>query len=59
MVQVSLVDNAFDTEHDTGNLLIMPGETQQHCLHAIAKEKEICQPRINLTFRTIFPSFAG
>ncbi|MBC3807354.1 alpha-ketoglutarate-dependent dioxygenase AlkB [Undibacterium seohonense] len=42
-----------------GSLLIMSGDTQQHWLHAIAKEKEACQPRINLTFRTIFPLLAG
>lgn len=39
-----------------GSLLIMAGDTQRHWLHAIAKENEVCQPRINLTFRTIFPS---
>jgi alkylated DNA repair dioxygenase AlkB len=39
-----------------GSLLIMAGDTQKHWLHAIAKEKETCEPRINLTFRTIFPT---
>ncbi|WP_395007622.1 alpha-ketoglutarate-dependent dioxygenase AlkB family protein [Undibacterium sp.] len=39
-----------------GSLLIMAGDAQRHWLHAIAKEDEVCQPRINLTFRTIFPS---
>jgi alkylated DNA repair dioxygenase AlkB len=38
-----------------GSLLIMAGDTQKYWLHAIAKEKETCEPRINLTFRTIFP----
>ncbi len=39
-----------------GSVLIMAGETQRHWLHAIAKEQHFCHPRINLTFRQIFPS---
>jgi alkylated DNA repair dioxygenase AlkB len=36
-----------------GSLLIMSGSTQSHWQHAIAKEKHLCQARINLTFRQI------
>lgn len=38
---------------DSGSLLLMKGETQQHWLHQIAKTKRQIQPRINLTFRII------
>jgi alkylated DNA repair dioxygenase AlkB len=36
-----------------GSLLIMKGGTQSHWLHSLPKSKNITQPRINLTFRTI------
>jgi len=42
---------------DDGSLLLMKGPTQRHWLHAIEKETRSCGPRINLTFRTILPSF--
>ncbi|MFZ6819948.1 alpha-ketoglutarate-dependent dioxygenase AlkB family protein [Undibacterium sp. Ji22W] len=38
-----------------GSLLIMSGNTQKHWLHAIAKETQVCNARINLTFRQILP----
>lgn len=41
-----------------GSVLIMAGETQRHWLHAIAKEQQFCRPRLNLTFRQIFPSIS-
>lgn len=39
-----------------GSLLVMGGDMQSHWLHAIAKQKEQLGPRLNLTFRQIYPS---
>ena len=39
-----------------GSLLIMKGATQSNWLHNLPKSKNITQPRINLTFRTIHES---
>jgi alkylated DNA repair dioxygenase AlkB len=36
-----------------GSLLVMKDGTQTNWLHSLAKCKNITQPRINLTFRTI------
>jgi alkylated DNA repair dioxygenase AlkB len=36
-----------------GSLLIMKGATQSNWLHSLPKSKNITQPRVNLTFRTI------
>jgi alkylated DNA repair dioxygenase AlkB len=36
-----------------GSLLIMKAATQRNWLHSLPKSKNIVQPRINLTFRTI------
>jgi alkylated DNA repair dioxygenase AlkB len=36
-----------------GSLLVMKGATQSNWLHRLPKSKNIIQPRINLTFRTI------
>ena len=38
---------------EDGSLLIMKGATQSNWLHSLPKSKNIIQPRINLTFRTI------
>lgn len=38
-----------------GDLLIMKGALQHHWLHQLPKAKTHCDPRINLTFRRIFP----
>jgi alkylated DNA repair dioxygenase AlkB len=38
---------------EDGSLLIMKGATQSNWLHSLPKSKNITQPRINLTFRTI------
>ncbi|WP_291334021.1 alpha-ketoglutarate-dependent dioxygenase AlkB family protein [Acinetobacter sp. UBA801] len=35
----------------SGQLLVMRGQTQQHWKHALMKSNKILQPRINLTFR--------
>lgn len=39
-----------------GSLLVMEGAMQSHWLHAIAKQKELLGPRLNLTFRYIHHS---
>src|ERR687884_802387 len=36
-----------------GSLLVMKGATQSNWLHSLPKSKNITQPRMNLTFRTI------
>jgi alkylated DNA repair dioxygenase AlkB len=38
-----------------GSLLIMKGETQKNWKHQIPKTAKYVEPRINLTFRRIFP----
>jgi alkylated DNA repair dioxygenase AlkB len=38
---------------EDGSLLIMKDATQSNWLHSLPKSKNITQPRINLTFRTI------
>jgi alkylated DNA repair dioxygenase AlkB len=37
----------------SGSLLLMKGDTQRHWKHGIDKERRLCGPRINLTFRRI------
>ncbi len=37
----------------SNSLLVMKGETQKNWQHGIGKEKRLCEPRINLTFRQI------
>jgi alkylated DNA repair dioxygenase AlkB len=37
----------------SGSLLLMQGQTQQHWRHGINRERQVCAPRLNLTFRTI------
>lgn len=39
----------------SGSLLLMKGDTQHHWRHGVPKETRPCGPRINLTFRRIFP----
>lgn len=39
---------------ESGSLLVMRGATQHCWQHALPKTKKVSQPRINLTFRTIF-----
>ena len=36
-----------------GSLLLMAGELQQHWQHRVAKERQPCGERINITFRTV------
>lgn len=40
---------------ESGSLLLMQGDTQKNWKHRVPKESKPCGPRINLTFRTIFP----
>ncbi len=42
-------------ELPSGCLVIMKGETQQFWKHGIDKQAKPCGPRVNLTFRRIFP----
>ena len=39
-----------------GSLLVMKGVTQKYWLHRLPPTKKVTDARINLTFRTIFPS---
>ena len=41
-------------ELPSGSLLLMKGTTQTYWLHQIAKTKRPVEPRINLTFRTVY-----
>ena len=38
-----------------GSLLVMAGDTQANWKHGIPKQARPCGPRINLTFRQVFP----
>ena len=42
-------------ELESGSLLIMSGLSQQCWMHDIPKTKKIVEPRINLTFRFVYP----
>jgi alkylated DNA repair dioxygenase AlkB len=39
----------------SGSLLLMKGDTQRHWRHGLPRETRPCGPRLNLTFRRIFP----
>jgi len=39
----------------SGQLIVMRGQTQRHWKHAIMKSTKITEPRINLTFRYFYP----
>ncbi len=43
-------------ELPSGSLLVMKGVTQKFWKHGINKQTKPCGPRVNLTFRRIFPS---
>ncbi|HQV24075.1 MAG TPA: alpha-ketoglutarate-dependent dioxygenase AlkB, partial [Agitococcus sp.] len=38
-----------------GSLLIMQGQTQHFWQHSVPKQAKVLKPRINLTFRHIYP----
>ena len=42
-----------DLNLNSGDLLIMKGETQKNWVHALPKSKKVTAPRLNLTFRFI------
>lgn len=39
----------------SGSLLVMGGQTQRYWKHGLRKTSRACEPRINLTFRYVFP----
>lgn len=41
----------IEMQLQSGQLIVMRGETQQHWQHAIMKSQKVIHPRINLTFR--------
>lgn len=43
-------------ELPTGSLLLMRGTTQKNWKHGIDKQAKPCGPRVNLTFRFIYPA---
>lgn len=43
-------------ELPSGSLLIMKGQTQKNWKHGIDKQAKPCGPRVNLTFRRIYPA---
>ena len=48
------IEHSLSLEH--GSLLVMAGATQHHWQHQVAKTRQRCAPRLNLTFRLIrFP----
>jgi alkylated DNA repair dioxygenase AlkB len=53
-----LKSNTGDEKHSillsNGSILLMEGKTQHEYKHCIPKEPKVLEPRINLTFRTIF-----
>ena len=45
---------SFKLPLESGSLLVMRGPTQTHWRHGIAKSRQACGPRLNLTFRKVF-----
>ncbi len=43
----------------SGSLLVMRGPTQRHWKHGIRKLTRPCGPRVNLTFRRVYPDLAA
>ncbi len=39
----------------SGSLLVMAGSLQHHWYHALPKQRKVLEPRINLTFRRVWP----
>ena len=46
---------AHSLELTHGSLLVMRGATQHHWQHQVAKTRRSCMPRLNLTFRLVYP----
>lgn len=47
-------EKRLSIELPSGSLLLMRGTTQKYWKHRVAKTKEPCGPRINLTFRVLY-----
>ena len=43
----------------SGSLLVMRGTTQRHYRHGLPRAPSVREPRINLTFRCVFPAATG
>ncbi|MFI7865089.1 alpha-ketoglutarate-dependent dioxygenase AlkB family protein [Ectopseudomonas khazarica] len=53
-VGATRIEHSLTLEH--GSLLVMRGPTQHYWQHQVAKTRQACAPRLNLTFRLIrFP----
>ena len=48
-------NSVLNVRLESGSMIVMAGETQQHYLHAIAKEASVREPRFSLTFRVNYP----
>lgn len=46
----------LDLDLPDGSLLVMRGALQHHYRHGVPKQPKIVDPRINLTFRRVFPA---
>lgn len=51
-------DDKLSIEVENGSLILMQGEMQQHWEHQLPKRLKVKEPRINLTFRTVYPAFS-
>lgn len=51
-----LTKQTVDCELSHGSLLVMSGVTQSFWVHEIPRQTRVTEPRVNLTFRKIFPS---
>lgn len=49
-------DNKVDMLLQSGQLIVMRGQTQKYWKHALMKSTKILEPRINLTFRYFYPN---
>jgi alkylated DNA repair dioxygenase AlkB len=49
----------FSVPLPSGSLLVMRGATQRHWKHGIRKLTRRCGPRVNLTFRRVYPDLAA
>lgn len=47
--------DSVDLMLQTGQLIVMKGQTQQYWKHMLAKSTKVIEPRINLTFRYFYP----
>ncbi|MGE8542562.1 MAG: alpha-ketoglutarate-dependent dioxygenase AlkB, partial [Acinetobacter sp.] len=45
-----------DVMLQSGQLIVMRGQTQKYWKHCITKSAKILEPRVNLTFRYFYPA---